>query len=568
MKLRFKKKTDKLFESVHRLYRLLYEFRKLILVLANDYEFLDLHYTQKLFFRKIVKNYDNVQNENDEDLNIVKKNIIPVLEGFTLNYVGNLSIAYISKINQLPYSKNIGVLKMIGPGEIEGNKLQAYEHLEYILTNFRNCKTESFYYFYDWNTKEKYNEFEHIFDAQIIDHKYKNKVADKDFVCISEFAYLEKHLKHNEIYSLPGKLFFISTALDMLKKGGNLFIYYTSSRYSSTVQLIYLLSTCFENFFFQKGEFYSSIGFYIFQNFKGVNIFESYLEDYLKFDNSLGSKYIFDEELNKDILFDFDIKITNEFYEKMKLINQTTINTLIPFIDKCRYIDKEVNAMGNRFIDKIINSNIERAINYAKKFNLKINPYYKNYFYKLTTTSYKKMLFPKANIDYNKIKLTYESTYSVTFPKEADQISLLIKKKYPNVKKIADMTANVGGNTLSFCKHFDFVYSIEIDKQTSEFLENNIKLYGYKNFKVLNMDSQKFNEKVDFYFYDPPWTGVLYKMNIVMDLYLGNNNIIDIMKPNFCLKAPLNYNVKDLVNKYNNLSIYKVKNFLIIINNI
>ena len=110
------------------------------------------------------------------------------------------------------------------------------------------------------------------------------------------------------------------------------------------------------------------------------------------------------------------------------------------------------------------------------------------------------------------------------------------------------------------------LHRIELDKETSEYLKNNIDLYGYKNCEVLNMDSNKFNKKADFYFYDPPWTGIFYKMQSKMSLYLGGKNIINIMKPNFCLKAPMNYNINELLTKYNNLSIYKIKNYLIIIN--
>ena len=40
-----------------------------------------------------------------------------------------------------------------------------------------------------------------------------------------------------------------------------------------------------------------------------------------------------------------------------------------------------------------------------------------------------------------------------------------------------------------------------------------------------------------------------------------------MMNYNFCLKAPLNYNINNLLSKYINISIYKLKNYLIIINN-
>ena len=39
------------------------------------------------------------------------------------------------------------------------------------------------------------------------------------------------------------------------------------------------------------------------------------------------------------------------------------------------------------------------------------------------------------------------------------------------------------------------------------------------------------------------------------------------MYSNFCLKAPINYNINYLVSKFKNISIYNLKNYLIIINN-
>ena len=207
-------------------------------------------------------------------------------------------------------------------------------------------------------------------------------------------------------------------------------------------------------------------------------------------------------------------------------------------------------------------------MNYCKKHKLIINRYYKNVFNKLNSTDLKKKFFPKANINYNLLKLNYVATYSITFPIEAEIISNIILKKYPNIKTIADMTANIGGNTINFCKKFKYVYAIEIDKDTSIILKNNLQVYGFKNYKILNIDSNNFKDKVDFYFFDPPWTGILYKINTHMDLFLGNINIVDILPPNFCLKAPLNYNINLLIRKFKNISIYNLKNFIIIINNI
>ena len=96
----------------------------------------------------------------------------------------------------------------------------------------------------------------------------------------------------------------------------------------------------------------------------------------------------------------------------------------------------------------------------------------------------------------------------------AQIISNIIKLKYPNTKIIADMTANVGGNTLNFAKHFDKVYSIEINKNTFDMLNNNIKVYNYKNIETFNEDDNRFKNILDIYFYDL-WTGIYIKVLII-----------------------------------------------------
>lgn len=130
------------------------------------------------------------------------------------------------------------------------------------------------------------------------------------------------------------------------------------------------------------------------------------------------------------------------------------------------------------------------------------------------------------------------------------------------------MTANVGGNSINFCKHFKFVNCIEIDKQTSIILESNLKEYKYSNFKVFNKSCLDFNKERHFYFYDPPWGGIFFKMNNSLDLFLGEQNIVDIIKSNFCLKAPLNFNINKLILKFPHIELYKINNMLIIINKI
>jgi tRNA/tmRNA/rRNA uracil-C5-methylase (TrmA/RlmC/RlmD family) len=96
-----------------------------------------------------------------------------------------------------------------------------------------------------------------------------------------------------------------------------------------------------------------------------------------------------------------------------------------------------------------------------------------------------KQLFPdENNIDFSKLKITVESTYSVTPPNESDKI-INFMKKYINKDLtrlvITDATTNAGGNTLSFSKYYKHVHSVEIDKETFEYLKHIIKIQKIAN---------------------------------------------------------------------------------------
>ena len=105
------------------------------------------------------------------------------------------------------------------------------------------------------------------------------------------------------------------------------------------------------------------------------------------------------------------------------------------------------------------------------------------------------------------------STFSITNYKTADKMSdiLLSLKGINNNSTILDGTACVGGNTISFAKKGFKVISVELDKQRSELLLHNIKLYNLENkIKIYNknlLDIYK-RFKVDVLFIDPPWGGI------------------------------------------------------------
>lgn len=168
-------------------------------------------------------------------------------------------------------------------------------------------------------------------------------------------------------------------------------------------------------------------------------------------------------------------------------------------------------------------------------------------------------MFPeKAGIDYSTLKLTPEGAYSIT--KRADGRKLIQKMisvvGSPKYKSIADLTGNVGGDTIMFGLHFGQVTSIELQEDNYIALKHNVKTYGLTNVNVINGDSiHILNWKVDVVYIDPPWGGPDYKTKIDLDLFLGEQRLdtyLDFLlkqdwRPaHIFLKLPRNYNFERL----------------------
>jgi len=159
-------------------------------------------------------------------------------------------------------------------------------------------------------------------------------------------------------------------------------------------------------------------------------------------------------------------------------------------------------------------------------------------------------------IDRDKLQIVKETVYSLSKIPATNALKTYIIKKIPNTKKltITDATANVGGNSIMFCKYFKFVNSVEIDKNAHDALFNNLTVYKRKNFKTYNCDYLKIqNElKQDVVFFDPPWGGPSMEKKDKIDLKLGDLSLHDIIQ-NFeilpigiVIKAPTNYHYEPL----------------------
>ena len=182
-------------------------------------------------------------------------------------------------------------------------------------------------------------------------------------------------------------------------------------------------------------------------------------------------------------------------------------------------------------------------------------------------------IFPVSGND-SLLKIDDEGVWSITLPKEADQISELILDSLGKNITIVDCTAGLGGNVISFAKYFKKVVGIEISEERFKLLENNMSVYNFTNIQLINDNCLNFlsNESKinnsDVFFFDPPWGGPDYKNQIKVSIKLENLDLVDIInkirpfnKPIF-LKLPFNYEL----NKFSeiNYKVHKIKNYLLI----
>lgn len=169
-----------------------------------------------------------------------------------------------------------------------------------------------------------------------------------------------------------------------------------------------------------------------------------------------------------------------------------------------------------------------------------------------------------------KIKMDEEALFSVTDQYTADKISTEICKRIgrateqdtlgdaPTVRQplsIIDATACVGGNTMSFAKHFQTVHAVEIDSTRHYYLKYNMTLLGLGNVITYHADILQLLDTLptaDVVFLDPPWGGPKYKSQERVELFLSGMPLSEVCERiahsgkarYIVLKVPVNFDLK------------------------
>jgi hypothetical protein len=167
--------------------------------------------------------------------------------------------------------------------------------------------------------------------------------------------------------------------------------------------------------------------------------------------------------------------------------------------------------------------------------------------------------------------------YSITEARLAERQSRLMLDLCggPGIT-VTDATACVGGNTLSFARHFAHVNAVELSAQRARMLAHNAAVCGVgAKVSVHHADYLQAMGALrqDVVFFDPPWGGPEYKSAASLDMFLGRTDVADVIAALTCpapataagagsgaagggagrplarwvvLKAPTNYNVAGL----------------------
>ena len=192
-------------------------------------------------------------------------------------------------------------------------------------------------------------------------------------------------------------------------------------------------------------------------------------------------------------------------------------------------------------------------------------------------------LFPyKDGLDYSKLKITDEGSFSITRRRDAVRIINLLKYVFHNLSNytITDCTACVGGDTINFSYIFKKVHSIELKNDNYQALKNNVSVYDLRNVSLYHGNCiEIFDWQTDILYIDPPWGGRDYRNQSLIDSYLSDvrldtwlDNIL--MRPNrpsaIIMKLPSNYNFTRF-NFLPNIDIikpYQIRSYVIVIINV
>lgn len=534
-------------------------------------------------------------------------------------------------------NKKIVIIKQIGPKEIVAGELVLYFNEEYFLKKKNTVKTIFCFsrgagWVGDGDGNEdgdgngngdsaqplwnKINNPNEEFDYEIITDIKDKKIRQYlncDIVIIDKISIHRKFSCIDDLTVIPTHMVLMHHCIKAMPRNASLIFLQAMPWSEAHIQLFYYIySTSFNGISYHKSKL-SSIknGYFIFSGFNKTPLAISYLgkavKQYIKVDKMLGySLYLpikktwcnMQQKMPEGAISDV---ILTGLYPTNKIIPDTFIKFISKIHKKRKQAEKEyikkIEYLHSMFLDvksnwavqkiqKFILNGIEDSIAYIIKHKLLVNQIYLDHNIVPNPKQLIVTMFPGiSDTITKKIVLSRDSIYSVSSYSVAERTSFLIKKHCKGVVNVIDGCSNIGGNTFNFSKNFKFVIANELQESSYENLVNNIEVLQLHNIYAMNadiimlMNDSAFLKRINFnpdtwvLYLDPPWSGVWYQLQPVINLFLGDKDIIDFIKSsparNVCLKVPKNYDTGHLFDSFKDIIIYKVEYcYIIIITNI
>lgn len=471
-----------------------------------------------------IENYNLLQLTNDTHLTQQSIRLIDVLN----RYFKHLSSTF--EIN------NFGLY--IVNEDKSGFDYQSFQS----TSNIMNLEIKNLIY-----TINRYRNIDFINDYEI---KYQTDNESKNISKINNLKKLNYIINYGYQFTLNPTTF-INYINEKLIIGGNVILFLNDDT-PIISNIIRLLSQHFNKIIITKPTLEIAHNWvFIAKGFKGENILN---------------------KMNKNEKLDtFLFNSFNTYCKKLNLFIDNIFNVITKFNNKD--LIREINKKYIEIYKWCMNNNVS-AINIFsdsdKEPKLVNEEKIVNY------------LFPnQKGVNKSEIKMFNVSIYSVTPPIEAKKISNTIKDifngffKYSSNLSITDGTANVGGNTINFSDNFNKVNTVEINENVFNALKHNCQnVYKKRNISFYNGDCRDIIPKLkqDIIFIDPPWDGMFYKAYDKLHLYLGNMDIIDIVKDwyqkklakLYVIKCPANLDFDPFISIYSQIFIEKLKNYNVI----
>jgi hypothetical protein len=576
-------------------------------LLINKYDFITYETLNSIYKHNERLGIDVITIDNNIT-NIAGISIYPVAKGFNtkkllLNTIYPGGLKYFSVVLN-PYlstlvNKTICIIKTIGPWEInDKGEIELYFHEELFFKTKNKIKT--IFTFIAKGDEKKHktvvndNGFEYIIVYKLDDEKINSFLKDCDVVIIDKVSISSKHRCIDDVGVMTHTLFLVNNYLSFAKKKSDLVFLYTTPHTLPHYQLYYYLYRNFETLTYYKSvlsEFRD--GIFVFKSFDKLedNTLNKIVEKYKKLDKSFGQDlftvtdeswcdqqvYVPVVKVESLIVSLFNKNFSDKFTIFMEKIKKQKKHHVKNNIKKIEYLKKYINFKDNFNYKKIktfVYYNIDECIKLLESHNIEVNELYKKNII-FNSAKLLKTFFPNINDNIlTKIQFSRDSIYSISSYDIAEETSNLIKRNFKNIKNIIDGTANIGGNSFNFSKHFNKVISNELSTSTYNNLRNNIEILKLNNVECHNndiielMNNKIFLDKINYneidwcLYLDPPWSGVYYKLDLIIDLFFGNVNVCDFIKKThvkyICMKVPKNFNFSYLFELFDNIKIFKV----------